>query len=357
MRLWDLPGARRFVESAGTSLRRGSNVVVRFAGGVPDGFEDALTAALGNTLHVSHLIGTAAPFDDLCRRYAQHPAQVHSLADLCDDAGFRGRLIHLDGLDGPAWSAWREFLGHYAHACRSQSLIGRTLFLVLLTGHPPPEAPQGDVALTNLAWDGVLDDIDLLLFASERLRDRSDHILLRTLLATVVAKVASWDFETAATLVEERDETILDPVELLRSSALAKGWTSETPLDWGLGTASGSGTAHPARAAIDGAPTEIGKRLWSAQLSVLLPWLETRRHETVAANVSDVRRLLRRSGGADASPYELEFKDLFWLFSRDRADGHLRRTIKRLRDARNELAHRRHLSADAVLDLVQRQRC
>ena len=85
-------------------------------------------------------------------------------------------------------------------------------------------------------------------------------------------------------------------------------------------------------------------RLWSAQLSVLLPWLETLRHDIVGANISEVRRRLRRSGGANADPFELEFKDLFWLFSRDRTDGHLRRTIRRLRDARNDLAHRKHLS-------------
>ena len=245
MRLWDLPGARRFVDSACTSLRRGSNLVVRFAGDIPDGFDDTLTSSLGNALRVSHLSGTATPLDDLCRQFADEPSQVHSLADLCDDAGFRGRLIRLDGLDEQAWSAWREFLGHYAQVCRSQTLIGRTLFLVPLTGRPPAEPPPGDVALTNLAWDGVLDDIDLLLFASERLRDRSDNILLRTLLATVVAKVALWDFESAAALVEERDETILDPTELLRSAGATKGWTAETPLDWGLGTASGAGTAHP----------------------------------------------------------------------------------------------------------------
>ena len=51
MTLWDLPGPRRFIESCRKSLANGSNLVVRFPGGVPEGFDDALMSALGNTLH------------------------------------------------------------------------------------------------------------------------------------------------------------------------------------------------------------------------------------------------------------------------------------------------------------------
>lgn len=325
---------------------------MRFSGGIPHGFDNALSVVLGNALEVSPLFGTASPFGDLCRQYTDQPSQVHSLSDLCNDPGFSGRLVRLDDPDESNWSAWRDFLGRYAHVCRSQDLIKRTLFLVSLAGHPPDKPPAADVALTNQTWDGALDDVDLLLFASEHLRDRSDNILLRSLLATSVARVASWDFDTAAMLVEESNEVILNPTELLRGIAIDKGWTAETPFDWGLGTASGAGIAHAARAAIDCPPIEINQRLWSAQLSVLLPWIETCRHEMVAANVYEVKRLLRGSGGKDADPYELELKDLSWLFSRRGADGEIRRTFKQLQIARNHLAHRRNLSPDAVIDLL-----
>lgn len=198
----------------------------------------------------------------------------------------------------------------------------------------------------------MLDDIDLLLFASERLRQRGGDPLLRTLVATTVARVAAWDFDAAAALVAESDDTIMDPGELLRALARDKGWTADTPLDWRLGTASRAGIAHPARAALDDPPAELDRRLWSAQLSVLLPWIEARRHETVAGNLFEVKRQMRADGDGQGDPFALELGDLVRLFDRRGAHRQIRRTVGRLRDVRNELAHRRHVTRAAVLDLM-----
>ena len=63
-----------------------------------------------------------------------------------------------------------------------------------------------------------------------------------------------------------------------------------------MGTESGSGIAHPARAALEEPPNEINYRLCSAQLSVLLPWIETLRHELVAANLYEVKRQMTHIG-------------------------------------------------------------
>ena len=46
MRLWDLPGVKRFIETACAPLRDGSSVVARFPGEIPTGFEEALTTSL-----------------------------------------------------------------------------------------------------------------------------------------------------------------------------------------------------------------------------------------------------------------------------------------------------------------------
>ncbi len=352
MRLWDLPGARRFVDSTCDLLRGGSSVVVRFPGVVPQGFDAALAATLGNTLHVDRLPVTTSPLQDLARRYADHPDHIRRLPDLCDEPGFRGRLVRPHGLDASTWPAWRDFLSTYAEASRSRPLIGRSLFLVLLAGSPPAEPPPADIGLVSRVWDSVLDDIDLLLFASERLRQRGGDPLLRTLVTTTVARVAAWDFDTAAALVAESDDTIMDPRELLRAVASDKGWTADTPLDWRLGTASRAGIAHPARAALDDPPAELDRRLWSAQLSVLLPWIEARRHETVAGNLFEVKRQMRADEDGQGDPFALELGDLVRLFDRRGAHRQIRRTVGRLRDVRNELAHRRHVTRAAVLDLM-----
>lgn len=352
MKLWDLPGARRFIDSTCDLLRGGSSVVVQFPTVVPDGFHNSVITNLGNALRVSHVPATCVPLQDLAKRYAEQPDQIRRLRDLCDDAGFRGRLVVPQGLDANNWPVWRGFLGTYAQASRSQSLLGRSLFLVTLPGPSPAEPPPKDVGLDSRAWDGVLDDVDLLLFSTEHLRQRSSDPLVRSLLATTIARVAAWDFETAAALVAANDSTIMDPGELLRTLAQERSWTIDTPIDWHLGTASRAGVVHPARAALDNPPAELHRRLWSAQLSVLLPWIEARRYEIVADNMFEVKRQMRFDGNGQEDPFALELGDLFRLFVRRGANRHIRKTVGNLREVRNELAHHRHVEYATVRKLI-----
>ena len=352
MRIWDLPGAQRFIDSTCDLLRGGNNVVIRFPGEVPEGFEAIVVSSLGNMLEFGSAPVTETPLQDIARRYAKRPEHINRVQGLCDDPGFQGRLVWLRCLEANTWPAWCDFLCSYAAASRSRPLLGRSLFLVLLAGFPPVEPPPTDIGLTNLAWNGVLDEIDLLLFATERLRGREGDTLLRSLLATTVARVAVWDFDTATALLAENNDTIMNPRDLLRTIAQDKSWTKDTPLDWRLGTASGEGIAHPARVALDNSPSELDRRLWSAQLSILLPWIETCRHETVATNAFEIKRLMRADGNGYGDPFALEVGELARLFSRRGADRNLRKTVRYLQKARNNLAHRRHIPYSSVLNLI-----
>lgn len=351
MRLWDLPGAKRFMDATCNFLRDGSSVVICFPSAIPEGFDDGLLDNLGNALEVRRLTATMSPLVDLSRQYARHPSHVNSISDLCDDPDFRGLLVRLDNLNESNWPAWRDFLGRYAQTSRSRHLLGRSLFLVPLARCAIFEPPPTDVALAHRTWDSILDDVDLLLFASERLRQRSGDTLLRSLLANIVARVASWDFDTAAALLAKSDRTILDPTEFLRAIARRKGWTADTPLDWRLGTESRSGVAHAARAALDNPPSEVNRRLWSAQLSVLLPWIEYRRYEMVANNLKQVKRQMHRIGNSCNDPFEFEVGDLARMF---RQTNHsLYKVFESLRKVRNRLAHQKHLTPDGVLRLIK----
>ena len=283
MTLWDLPGVKHFVESeCEAPLRAGASVIARFPGDIPSGFEDAVTAPLENFLSVGKVNATASPFEDVSARYATgSQSHLRSIQELCRDKGFGGRLVWVDGLNATNWPAWRTFLVHYAQVSRSMPLAGRTLFFASLTGSSSKSVPPSDVALETCEWDGIPDELDLMLFANERLRERVDSAVLRTLLVTVVARVASWDYDSALRMLTGDRRNILDPTETLRELARAKEWTHETPISWEVGTASRIGVAHPARAALDDPPREIERRIWSAQASVLLPWIETLRHQII----------------------------------------------------------------------------
>lgn len=354
MTLWDLPGVKRFVEAACTPLWDGSSVVARFPGEVPTGFEEAVTSSLGNTLSVGRLNGSASPFEDLCSRFAVgNRSHIRSLQDLCEDEGFAGRLIWLDGLDRENWPAWQEFLSRYAQTSRSMPFLDRTLFFAPLAGSPLCDPPSADVALVTCEWDGVPDELDLMLFAHEYLRPKPMNPVLRDLLATVVARVASWSFDSAKHLLRESKRSILAPTKVLRSVAQQKGWTRDTPVSWEVGTASQNGIVHPARAAIENPSREIERRVWSAQASVLLPRIETWRHETVKQNIFSVRGMMRRTGKEGVDPYDLEIGELASLFERKGAPRFIRKHIRKLRNARNALAHLSPLGPDQVLQLIE----
>ena len=355
MTLWDLPGVKRFVESeCETPLREGASVIARFPGAIPLGFEDAVTAPLENYLSIGKVRATAAPLEDLCVQFAAGgPAHVRTIQELCKDRSFGGRLVWVDGLSVSNWTVWRAFLVHYAQVSRSMPLAGRTLFFAPLTGASSNDLPASDVALATCEWDGVPDELDLVLFANERLRESVGSAVLRTLLTTIVARVASWDFDSAARMLMGDRRNILDPVESLREIAHAKDWTHETPVSWELGTASKTGVAHPARAALDDPPREIERRIWSAQASVLLPWFETLRHQIIEANSRDVQRQMHQAGIKHDDPYDLELGDLASIFGRRGAGGRIRERLRKLQAARNALAHLQPLAPDRVLWMIE----
>ncbi len=355
MRLWDLPGVECFIETTCCApLRNGCSIVARFPGRIPAGFEEALTASLGNILSVGRLAGSPRPFEDLCNRYISGDCpHIQSLQDLCEEEEFRGRLIWLDDLNRENWPAWRTFLTQYAQASRSMPVLGRTLFFAPLAGTPLGEPPPLDVALVTCEWDGVPDELDLVLLANEYLRQRSVSSIQRMLLATTVARVVSWDFDSAVRLLGESERSILNPTEVLCSVADEKRWTDETPVAWEFGTASQSGIVHPARAAIEDPPREIERRVWSAQASVLLPWIETLRYETVSANLFEVRRQMRHSGITEDDPYDLEIGELAKIFGLRGADRNVRKRVQQLRTVRNALAHLQPLPPETVLRLIE----
>ena len=132
-----------------------------------------------------------------------------------------------------------EFLANYARASRNVPEFERTLFVAVLEGAPPPDPAPEDVTLRCFDWRGVVDETDLLIAAHERLRNLDAKPVMLSLLATTVARVASWDPDVAERLLDEGCDAILDPVSFLQSVAREKGWKSDTAARWELGSASG----------------------------------------------------------------------------------------------------------------------
>ena len=354
MTLWALPGPARFLQRIERTLRDGKSIVARFPGEAPMGFRERALSPLHDVLHYAAFRPEPAelPVEGLRRRFVPGLSENWgvSLRDLCEHEEFSGRLIWLDGLDAldeDDWLAWKNFLSNYAQASRGVREFERTLFVAALEGVPPVVPPDEDVALTQCDWRGVVDEMDLLFLAYERLGDRAGGPVMRSLLAATVARVAAWDPDVAERLVDEEDETILDPRCMLQSFANEKGWTSETTVAWELGTASGNGAAHAAIASLENPPREIQRRLWSAQASVLLPEIDVWRRQFVSENGALLASHLQQECNS-TEPMDLDVGDLTGLVQRPGFDTDARRHVRRMNNWRNDLAHLKPLPCHAA---------
>lgn len=353
MKLWDLPGAKEFVDFISERLRSGYNVVVRFAAPEPpSGFDSAIAAATGSAFDLCLVPATDSPLRDIASRCSSSPNTIDCLPQLFSSPGFQARLLRPEGIDSRNWPQWRDFLASYASATRSQPLLKRSPLLVTLTGNPPPEPPLTEAGIVNVEWGKALDEVDILMLANQKLRRRSSPRLLRALLAATVAHVAAWDDETASMLAEEDNETIMAPTGLLREMAQERAWSHETPIGWEHGTASHEGVVHPAIAALDDPPAELKRRLWGAQISVLLPWIEQRRRDIVQSHVVEIRAYMRANGAERSDPFDLELPDLHRAFAKRRISRDGSKSLSLMRSARNRLAHGDHLALSTVMRLM-----
>ena len=359
MNLWTLPGPARFVLHAEHALRDGANVVVRFPVETPSGFGEHIRSRLQESWRctVLHPDPAIPPFQSIRERFAPHlPNEWNpTLLDLCEHEDFQGRLVWLDGvgrMDSEDCSAWKKFLVDYAQASRSVPEFQRTLFVAVLEGAPPTEPPPEDVTLKCFDWRGVIDETDLLLAAHERLHDRDAGPVMRSLLATTVARVASWDPAVAERLLDEGCDAILDPVSLLQSIAREQGWTSDTEASWELGTASGDGVSHAALAALEDPPRDLRRRLWSAQASVLLPSIDTWRWNLLVEHRALLAEHLEREG-SPVDALDLDVGELKGMVQRPGFDSKVQRDVRQMHQWRNELAHLRPLPVTAAQRLAR----
>ena len=289
--------------------------------------------------------GARTPCESLLERFAPKGS---SLVDLCAAPDFQGRLIRFDGLDRDTWPACRQFLTDYAQHSRNIAKLGRTRFFVILADAPLEDPPPRDATLEVHDWRGAVSEMDLLFLAYARLEARRVNERMRVLLATLVARIAVWDLETAERLLEvESEGDIIDPTDMLQRIATNEGWTSKTPAEWALGTASESGVVHAALAALEKPPRELRWRIWSAQASVLLPLIDKQRYEIVQENERQILRYLEMDGDP-IDLLDLEIGHLVGMARRPGFSRHITNRVRRLHSARNDLAHLKPLGIDAV---------
>lgn len=187
-----------------------------------------------------------------------------------------------------------------------------------------------------------------------------------------ILQIARWDFAVAEFLMEEWDGdpaalAVLNPNVELHPTVRSSKPVGPRPPDALLETWN-RGVLETWHGAIEWSPTveiddpAVAKRLvWSAQARVLLPWIEVRR-DRLESKLRDLfgyeryQQLLKEFDRDQDLPGDVVEVGRLFAITKARvgsADRQLTEAAKRLWLARNELAHLRPMTQDAVDELVR----
>lgn len=323
---WSLPAAQQFLTEVEPLLWGGGAVVCGDASTPPD-----LAARL-----VSHL-RDVVPVERLKPAPGALPLAV--LGEACGQAGASmsaivssGRYFLIEAQDLPADDLvrWAHALDDFAARSGASNDGGAVLFL--------GEAKVS--GLPRLDWRKRLRRADAMIWAEYAVPSGHGEILQR-LAVDLAVELCGWRLDLVADLVSQRQEDILDPMGWLQRNA---DQAIATPAFFGP-----TPFVCPLHLLVRGEKVELRRRIWSAQLSALFPWIEGHRQRLIDRYRKHLYldEHLRALGVASVEDIELGGlrRQLAPILSRAEAEQ-----LAALTGLRNNLAHRKPiLPADFTL--------
>lgn len=359
--VWDLPGPRSFLRSVVERLVSGSSAVVLWPECAPSGFSEALRLA---ELHGRYVFDASqgpdeAPIDIVYRAaLGEVPSNgARTPGRLAGDEQVHGLVVHVSQIQDSATGEWARFLEAYADAVRTIAPGDRMSVVLELSGAQTRAAPRSDVTLDVVKWDDWANEGDAFILASSIVRGNQSTPRRRAFVSASVARLAQWDLDMAAAMCGLDDSEIADPKLFLQGWAKKLGWSDLTDPAWEHGTlhtVDGQQTLHSAYLSVRD-PEALDKRMWSAHAGLFLPWIEERRIKLLPRLNGHIQFPLQTDAGQVDRVQDLSIGQIAWAIRDSRVDPQTKRTIGRLREARNRLAHLQPLPAELALhqDLIE----
>lgn len=356
MNIWELPGPADFVDSIEYAVRDGANVIVRFPLGAPQGLSHSLRSRLQPLFDWTNLDAKYAKDDligFLCNQvcpqlYSHRQSGISTLAKFPD---FQGRLFWVENIDSDGWKKWSKLLQAYSDVCRNIDLTSRSSFVVVLNNELVIAPIIEEATLVRHDFRGVVDELDLLIFALHNIPRNRFPGHHRTLLAHIVSSLSKWDIMLAERMIQSSTEEFLRPHATLEEYALEHNWTPETPRKWEFGTLDGTDSQQVHSALLQMCVDRhiVEQRLWAAQAAVLLPIVEERRVHFIGRYKHHLRLPVETEQGLTENPLDLSIGQLAWQLDRRGVPTYLRKYIRRLKRLRNALAHMEPVSTEDAM--------
>lgn len=233
--------------------------------------------------------------------------------------------------------------------------LERLLIVAPLVGPVAARPLDEDVALAVHRWTGVVEPLDQLLYVRRLLSYRPMERLQREVFAAVIASLALWDPNVSHALAELSLKGVLSPREVLADFARDRGWAglAEEREGWQEGIVDqfgGEKQVHSAALAVAGDNSsidEIDRRIWSAQVGVLLPYVERRRRELLERLDGQLKGPFRFTNGLTiVDRFELEIGQIEYQLA---LRGHkVPCVVSLLKQVRNSLAHLKVVDAEVL---------
>lgn len=357
---WSVPCAADFVDRIAVDLRAGKNVIVCLPDPHPPGLSETLKERLLDEGVLAQDLDAEADSSTPMRLLAARCLDRHDLAEddpierLFADSRFRGRFLFVTGIRAEAWPRWSAFLSQFEEACRPMGLLDRTAICVFLSGLPALSPPRAEVCLSVRFWRGQVSEADMMHYCWIRVRNRPWPALHRKLAAALAAKVALWDPLIADFLLDREFEHILAPAAALQEYARIRDWANGSSLPdhlrlWAEGKADlfeDEWRLHAALLTNERNAAELRSRIWSAQISVLMPILEEERRRLIQKHRRQMPLPYRTPWGLVDRVEDLELQHLAKILcSLPRLDLAIRQRVQLLGRIRNKLAHLEPLEA------------
>lgn len=229
------------------------------------------------------------------------------------DANF---IVH--GVPSEDWRDWSLFLRTFrAERSRIENAGAPTILFAV-----PLSVPPGDIRAAlggaALRWSGVVSRLDARLYV-ETVGGRGNDDLAARVAAETVVEIAGWDRAMADALTRLPARQQLEPLSHLAPHAA--DFAGLTP-SWGNGLVDfWDGQPHVSSLALlaAGDNTTLDARLWSAQVRVVFPFLNTvrlaftTRYEQALCAKLPYTKVYGERHQIYTDPYRLEFYDIRYL--------------------------------------------